>query len=61
MILLEKIPVIPKTYKATTNKKGIAQFTINKNVIKKLKAGKTYTMKVTYIKNTVKTTLKVER
>ena len=50
-----------KKFKATTNKKGIAQFTINKNVIKKLKAGKTYTMKVTYLKNTIKTTLKVKR
>ena len=49
-----------KTFKATTNKKGIAQFTLNKNVIKKLKAGKTYTMKVTYLKHTVKTTLKVK-
>jgi len=42
-----------KTYKAKTNKKGIATFMIKKNVIKKLKAGKKYAFKVTYIKNTV--------
>ena len=50
-----------KKFTAKTNKKGIAQFTIKKNVIKKLKAGKKYTMQVTYLKNTVKTTLKVKR
>ena len=49
-----------KTYKAKTNKNGIAKFTIKKNVIKKLKKGKTYTVKVTYLKNTIKTTVKVK-
>ena len=49
-----------KTYKVKTNYKGIAQKTLNKNVIKKLKKGKTYTVKVTYIKDTVKTTVKVK-
>lgn len=40
-----------KTIKAKTNKKGVATFTIKKNVIKKLKAGKKYTYKVTYLKD----------
>ncbi len=50
-----------KKFTAKTNKNGIAKFTIKKNVIKKLKAGKKYTMKVTYLKNTIKTTLNVKR
>ena len=49
-----------KTYKALTNAKGIAKVTIKQNVIKKLKKGKTYTAKVTYIKDTIKTTVKVK-
>ena len=49
-----------KTYKVKTNAKGIAQKILNKNVIKKLKKGKTYTVKVTYIKDTIKTTVKVK-
>ena len=49
-----------KTYKAKTNAKGIAQKTLNKNVINKLKKGKTYTVKVTYLKDTIKTTVKVK-
>ena len=48
-----------KTYKAKTNKKGIAQVTIKKNVINKLKKGKTYAFKVTYVKDTIKSTVKV--
>ncbi len=50
-----------KKITAKTNKKGIAKFTIKKNVINKLKVGKKYTMKVTYLKNTIKTTLNVKR
>ncbi len=50
-----------KTYKVKTNAKGIAQKILKKNVIKKLKKGKTYTVKVTYIKDTVKTTVKVKK
>ena len=34
--------------------------TLNKKVIKKLKKGKTYTVKVTYLKDTIKTTVKVK-
>ena len=49
-----------KTLKAKTNKKGIAKFTIKKNVIKKLKKGKTYAVKITYLKNTIKTKVKVK-
>ena len=49
-----------KTYKAKTNNKGVAKVTIKKNVIKKLKKGKTYTVKVTYVKDTIKTTVKVK-
>ena len=47
-----------KTYKATT-KKGIAKVTLKKNVIKKLKKGKKYTVKVTYLKDTIKSAVKV--
>ena len=49
-----------KTYKVKTNSKGIAQKTLKKSVIKKLKKGKTYTAKVTYLKDTIKTTVKVK-
>ena len=49
-----------KTYKAKTNAKGVAQKTLTKKVINKLKKGKTYTVKVTYLKDTIKTTVKVK-
>ena len=49
-----------KTYKVKTNSKGVAQKTLNKNVINKLKKGKTYTVQVTYLKDTIKTTLNVK-
>ncbi len=50
-----------KTYKAKTNKKGIAEITLKNKVIKKFKAGKTYTVKITYLKDTIKTKLKVKK
>ena len=62
-----------KTYKAKTNKKGIAKVKIKKKVIKKLKKGKTYKVKITYaikdkygngyvtIKNAVKCKVKVKK
>ena len=50
-----------KTYKVKTNAKGIAQKTLNKNVIKKLKKGKTYIVKVSYFKDNIKTTVKFDR
>lgn len=49
-----------KTYKVKTNSNGIAQKTFNKKVIKKLKKGKTYVVKVTYIKDIIKTTVEVK-
>ena len=49
-----------KTYKVKTNSKGIAQKTLNRNIIKNLRKGKTYTVKVTYLKDTIKTTVKVK-
>ena len=49
-----------KTYKVKTNAKGIAQKTLNKKIINKLKKGKTYTVQVTYLKDTIKTTVKVK-
>ena len=50
-----------KTYGAKTNKKGVVTFTIKKNVLNKLKVGKKYTCQVTYLKNTVKKTIKVKK
>ena len=50
-----------KTYKATTNKNGIAKVTIKKSVLRKLKIGKKVTYQVTYIKDVVKRTAKVKR
>ena len=50
-----------KTYKAKTNKKGIAKITIKKSVLKKLKAGKKVKYQVTYLKDTVKRSVKVKK
>jgi hypothetical protein len=50
-----------KTYKAKTNKKGIAKITIKKKVLKKLKVGKKVTYKASYGKKTVKRTVKVKK
>ena len=50
-----------KTYKAKTNKKGIAKVKISKKVLKKLKAGKNYKVKITYLTDTIKTFVKVKR
>ena len=50
-----------KTYKAKTNSKGIAKVTVKKAVIKKLKKGKTYAVKVTYLKDIVKSSVTVSR
>ena len=43
-----------KTYKAKTNKKGVAKVTIKKSVLKKLKVGKTVKYQVKYLRDTVK-------
>ena len=50
-----------KTYTAKTNKKGIAKVTIKKSVLKTLKAGKKYTVKISYLKDSIKRTVKVKK
>ena len=50
-----------KTYKTKTNKKGVAKVTIKSNVLKKLKVGKKLTYQATYVKDTVKKTVKVQK
>lgn len=50
-----------KTYKAKTNKKGIAKVTIKKSVLKKLKVGKKVKYQAKYGKLTVKKTAKVKK
>ncbi len=50
-----------KKYKVKTNKKGVAKFTIKKKVLKKLKVGKKVTYQATYLKDTVKYTVKVKK
>lgn len=50
-----------KTYKAKTNKKGIAKVTIKKNILKKLKVGKKVKYQAKYGKLTVKKSAKVKK
>ena len=50
-----------RKYPAKTNKKGIAKITVKKAVLKKLKAGKKVKYQVTYLKNTVKISVKVKK
>ena len=50
-----------KTYKAKTNKKGVAKITIKKSVLKKLKVGKKVKYQASYGKTTVKKTVKVKK
>ncbi len=50
-----------KKYVAKTNKKGVAKVTIKKNVLKKLKKGKKVKYQATYLKDTVKRTVKVKK
>ena len=50
-----------KTYKATTNKKGIAKVTIKSKAVKKLKAGKKYTLKISYINQVVNSKVIVKK
>lgn len=50
-----------KTYKAKTNKKGIAKVTVKKSVLKKLKVGKKIKYQATYLKDTVKKSAKVKK
>ena len=50
-----------KTYKAKTNKKGVAKVTIKKNILKKLKVGKKVTYTAKYSTKTVKKSVKVKK
>ena len=50
-----------KKYTAKTNKKGVAKVTIKSKVLKKLKPGKKLTYTATYVKDTVKQTVKVKK
>ena len=50
-----------KTYKAKTNNKGVAKVVIKKNVLNKLKLGKNYRVKVTYLTDTVKSWVKYRK
>ena len=50
-----------KTYKAKTNKKGIATFNIKKNMLKKLNVGKKYTYKVTCLKDNISKKITVKK
>ncbi|WP_298524466.1 Ig-like domain repeat protein [uncultured Methanobrevibacter sp.] len=50
-----------KKYTAKTNKKGVAKVTIKSTVLKKLKAGKKVTYQATYLKDTVKKTVKIKK
>ena len=48
-----------KTFKAKTNKYGVAKVTIKKTILKKLKAGKKITYQALYLKDTVEKIAKV--
>ncbi len=50
-----------KTYKAKTNSKGIAKFTIKQSILKKLKVGKTITYLAKYSSFSAKKTAKVKK
>ena len=50
-----------KKYTAKTNKKGVAKVTVKFSVLKKLKVGKKVTYQATYLKDTVKKTVKVKK
>ena len=50
-----------KNYYAKTNSKGIAKVIIKKSVLKKLKVGKKYTVKMSYLKNSIKRTVTVKK
>jgi hypothetical protein len=50
-----------KKFKAKTNKKGVAKVTVKKKVLKKLKVGKKVKYQATYLKDTVKKSVKVKK
>ena len=50
-----------KKFKAKINKKGVAKITIKQNILKKLKVGKKVKYQATYLKDTVKRSVKVKK
>ena len=50
-----------KKYTTKTNKKGVAKVTVKSSVLKKLKVGKKVTYQATYLKDTVKKSVKVKK
>ena len=50
-----------KKFTAKTNKKGVAKVTIKQDVLKKLKVGKKVKYQATYLKDTVKKSVKVKK
>ena len=50
-----------KSHKVTTNSKGVASYKIGSKIIKKLKAGKTYTLQARYVNDIAKGKIKVEK
>lgn len=50
-----------KIKKTVTTKKGVAKLTLKKSVVKKLKKGKKVKYQATYIKDTIKKTVKVKK
>ena len=50
-----------KKFKAKTNSKGVAKVTVNKKFLQKLKVGKKVKIQATYLKDTVKKSVKVKR
>ena len=55
------VKINKKTYKAKTNRNGVAKVTVKKSVLKKLKVGKKVKIQATYGKTTKKLTVKVKR
>ena len=56
-----KSKVITFKFNGITNSRGIAKIIINSNMLKKLKVGKNFTYQATYLKNTVKQTVKIKK
>ena len=50
-----------KNIKAKTNRKGVAVFKLKKSIVKKLKAGKRYKVKVSFGKDAVTKKIKIRR
>ena len=50
-----------KSYKVKTNNKGVAKVNIKSNILKKLKAGKKINYQATYLKTTIKYSVKIKK